>query len=659
MIFLLAACITCVDCLLSWAFGQRCYAFRSDIMPALRIGFALIDLVLIVSIILLLMILQGGGRVSLILGGLFNIVFSVFYSTSWFLKLIQGRFLDVESLRYFTNNPWLIMLHVIPKNLDLILMNLIVSICIAVILMKIIKITIKKTNRKTAKYRLAFCCLLTLVFICSIYYLVNIPAFKKQVVVLRQDVSPQITIVTDMFKKPAFLKTSSGTLLNVEWHKQALAESYIDDQKAAIVKAPVIILVIESLRSDVLRDGDSMPNLFALVQDSLNFNEAFTTSSQSDYAGPSILSSQYPLRSKTRNPYSKDVAYPHVLIYDILKDLGYKTAIFSAQNENWCGMRNFYNMKNLDVFFDASSQWEGKFSGSEDLGILLWSISENEAGKLDDGVVMNGFIDWHEKLDSEDFVVYMNFQRSHFPYTWPENFSAKFFPCEMNFRAVFTSYPRIKAEIMKNRYFNALSYIDLQVGRLIDYLKKKNIYDKSLIIVAGEHGESFYEKGTPTHGFNIYNETAVVPIIFKTPNSQIKGVKRNHISHIDIAPTICHFLGIRPHPAFQGIDVMISPQVDSRPIFLTVNTPRGIQDSVVYQGWKFIKDYETEEEMLFNLNDDFHEASNLVKNRKKTASILSELLDDWRNMQLGYYSDPGIYKSFYPPKIMNIKLSIE
>ena len=98
---------------------------------------------------------------------------------------------------------------------------------------------------------------------------------------------------------------------------------------------------------------DVMPAVDALARESRVFTNAYIQASHSNYAGLVPLSSQYPLRSPQMYRYPPDPTYPRVLIYDVLKALGYKTAIFSSQNERWGGMINFHRQSSLDRFFHA------------------------------------------------------------------------------------------------------------------------------------------------------------------------------------------------------------------------------------------------------------------------------------------------------------------
>ena len=104
--------------------------------------------------------------------------------------------------------------------------------------------------------------------------------------------------------------------------------------QAGVKRWNVLMVQVESLRSDQLRiyggTRDAMPAVDALARESRVFTNAYVQASHSNYEDLVPLSSQYPLRSAEMYEYPVNPTYPRVLIYDVLKALGYKTAIFSS-----------------------------------------------------------------------------------------------------------------------------------------------------------------------------------------------------------------------------------------------------------------------------------------------------------------------------------------
>ena len=113
------------------------------------------------------------------------------------------------------------------------------------------------------------------------------------------------------------------------------------------------------MRNDQLKVGGSkrivMPNLEKIIESSRVFTNNYTQASHSNYADMGPLSSHYPLRSPNAYVYPVNPSYPRVLIYDILKELEYKTAVISSQNEKWGSMINYLKTGHIDHFFHSET----------------------------------------------------------------------------------------------------------------------------------------------------------------------------------------------------------------------------------------------------------------------------------------------------------------
>jgi len=65
-----------------------------------------------------------------------------------------------------------------------------------------------------------------------------------------------------------------------------------------------------------------------------------------------------------------------------------------------------------------------------------------------------------------------------------------------------------------SQYDGDIRYVDSQIGNLIDKLQAMKILEDSLIIITSDHGEEFREHGCFKHGFQLYDETLHIPLIF-------------------------------------------------------------------------------------------------------------------------------------------------
>ena len=194
----------------------------------------------------------------------------------------------------------------------------------------------------------------------------------------------------------------------------------------------VLILTVESLRADQLRayggKRDVMPAVETLASEARVFLNTYTQSSHTNYATITPLSSHYPLRSPTAHTYPKNPTYPRVLIYDVLKAMGYHTAIFSSSNETWGGMVNYLDTGSLDRFIHAANSKKPTYLMPGDAGFAIWARETKNAGSLDDRSTVDEAIQWIDGLDNEAFFIAMNFQNSHLPYPVPPEFPRRFGP---------------------------------------------------------------------------------------------------------------------------------------------------------------------------------------------------------------------------------------
>jgi arylsulfatase A-like enzyme len=94
-------------------------------------------------------------------------------------------------------------------------------------------------------------------------------------------------------------------------------------------------------------------------------------------------------------------------------------------------------------------------------------------------------------------------------------------------------------------YDGEIYYNDVCIGEIIQYLKGNNLYEDTLFIILGDHGESLGEHGIFSHGHLPYEQVARVPLIIKFPKNEYAGLSINQlVSLIDLFPTITEYLKI-------------------------------------------------------------------------------------------------------------------
>jgi hypothetical protein len=127
------------------------------------------------------------------------------------------------------------------------------------------------------------------------------------------------------------------------------------------------------------------------------------------------------------------------------------------------------------------------------------------------------------------------------------------------------SYPGFFAPVA-----SSVRYVDACFGRLVDSLKRAGLYDRSLIVLTSDHGDSLGEGGRWGHGFFLYPEVMRVPLIIHLPASlrgRVSADPNAVAFSTDITPTLYALLGHEPadlgplfgRPLFGPIDGAAHP----------------------------------------------------------------------------------------------------
>jgi arylsulfatase A-like enzyme len=145
-------------------------------------------------------------------------------------------------------------------------------------------------------------------------------------------------------------------------------------------------------------------------------------------------------------------------------------------------------------------------------------------------------------------------------------------------------------------YWGFVSYIDHQVGRLLEELERQGVRDETLIIYTSDHGEMLGSHGL-WHKMQAYEESLRVPLIIDSPSGKAGGISSAPVSLLDIAPTILSQCGQTIPESYQGEDLtnlLDNPEsVESRTMFAEqspLGKFHGEKDwrMVLDEDWKFI-----------------------------------------------------------------------
>ncbi|MCC7572394.1 MAG: sulfatase [Candidatus Methanofastidiosum sp.] len=326
----------------------------------------------------------------------------------------------------------------------------------------------------------------------------------------------------------------------------------------------IIFYVLDSLRVDHLScygyERGTSPNIDNLCKDGIVFTNAFAQSTWTKPSAASMLTSMYPSVHKVEYMDSF-FNYNLFRLPDFLKLVGYKTYAVSSMGQVSTPMG--FN-KSFDVFIDlykestTNARYKIKDKKLENI------IGDKEISLPRSEDINNHLFPFFSEQSKDNFFFIWSID-THVPFCPPEEFSKFLDPLYSGkIDGTENSIKNIQTELDKKRiidlYDSEIYYNDFHIGKLIEELKNKKIYDDSLIIITGDHGESFrFEDGNIGHGHIPFDDLVRVPLIIKFPKSQYGGqVISEIIQHIDIMPTILNFLGIdyKDYEFIQGKNIL-------------------------------------------------------------------------------------------------------
>jgi len=165
-----------------------------------------------------------------------------------------------------------------------------------------------------------------------------------------------------------------------------------------------------------------------------------------------------------------------------------------------------------------------------------WENDRNNVSKL------LSFID--KRDPNKPFFTFMFFESPHARYYFPpESVIATPYRDDINYATI--SKKKFKDDIapIKNRYINSVHHLDMQFGRIFEYMKAHNLLDNTIVVLIGDHGEEFMEHGFWGHNSTFVDQQVRTPLVIYQPGMK-PSISEKMTSHMDVVPTIMPLLGV-------------------------------------------------------------------------------------------------------------------
>jgi arylsulfatase A-like enzyme len=416
----------------------------------------------------------------------------------------------------------------------------------------------------------------------------------------------------------------------------------------------IVVLMLDSLRPDYLGCGGNKevktPNIDKIAEEGIFFENAFAEYPITIPSRTAIVSGTYTFPNR---PWCPLRSYD-LHIAEILKNLGYYTASFSDTPFNQpAGMdRGFdifewivygkchnpphqkkYNFREC-YFPPHASEREKKFYENT---MINRYYSIEIFGKSCPELLFEKGVKYIEEA-KEPFFLWIDSFEPHEPWCPPEKYEKiyqkkepkRYIPHPVGPSSDWLTQDDI--EHILNLYKGDITHTDEMVGLIYEALKKRNLLEKTMLIIISDHGEPFGEHGTiRKFGVPLYNELSKMVFIIRYPEI-IKKKSRNfsYVQNVDILPTILDILGVKIDekiikfggksllPVLKGEEEKIREEV-----YIGAFCLRG---GIIKDEYKFINNYGEKENELYNLVNDPFEKNNIINKNQKIAEILSRKL---------------------------------
>lgn len=110
-------------------------------------------------------------------------------------------------------------------------------------------------------------------------------------------------------------------------------------------------------------------------------------------------------------------------------------------------------------------------------------------------------------------------------------------------------------QLIGDLYDASVAAVDAEIGRLLQALRERGLFDSTVIAITSDHGEEFLEHGRTGHGFNLYDENLRVPLILRHPRLAPARVAAQ-VRLLDLAPTLAELAGVPRPPSWQGVSLL-------------------------------------------------------------------------------------------------------
>ncbi len=388
----------------------------------------------------------------------------------------------------------------------------------------------------------------------------------------------------------------------------------------------VLFIIADDMNVDLAAYGNEQiktPHLDRLRKRSMVFNRAYVQYPLCNPSRNSFLTGMYPgTTGSLRNDLNiRDTAPDVTTLPEIFKNQGYRTIstgkVFHQEDPgSWSQISDletgglcpldqepkFYHHSNRGS--ERKSKGDGRKLVDDTVPWLEWrSVTEGEK-HLKDGLVAKATVNRINEIveDETPFFLSVGFYRPHDPFFAPKRFfdmyplqsltlpvipeNASELPKHAFYHVFKKAFEQMgeleKLEMMRS-YYAGISYMDEQLGVVLDHFEKKGLMDNTVIVFIGDNGFQVGEKDYWNKGL-LFERSCRAPLLISTPEMKLAGSMCDRVvEFVDIYPTLTSLCQIENPSGLDGeslAPLLDDPSLPRKEIaYSYCNNDRSVRDT--------------------------------------------------------------------------------
>jgi iduronate 2-sulfatase len=283
---------------------------------------------------------------------------------------------------------------------------------------------------------------------------------------------------------------------------------------------------------------------------------------------------------------------------------------------------------------------------------FAWQATGNRDEDEPDGKVARRIVKLLEERKDQPFFIAAGFHKPHVPHTAPRKYfdlypldrialpqepagHTKDIPTIARNGKYFPDLADKQKKQIIAHYYAATTFMDAQVGLLLEALDRLKLWDNTVVVFLGDHGWHHGEHGGFWAKMSVLDESARAPLLVAAPGKKAGAVSSRVVEFVDVYPTLTALCGLKTPAGLEGASLVPLLDDPSAPgkkaVFTVVRRAAGLGRAVRTETHTYIL-WPDGSEQLYDHAQDPKEYVNLAKDpgAAGTLATMKQLLKEWK-----------------------------